>query len=222
MGRGKLARNRAVSLARGPPRTGGFYGDSVRRARGELKVNDIASGVYAGDTAGTVTLLNGIAQGDDFNNRTGRKITMKSIYIRGFVAPADDSSGPNLARLIVFYDSQSNGTTPTITQVLTASSSVSHLNLDNRDRFKILHDSQYVQGHIDNTATQSFAQSPGPHPIKVYIRIPKAYQNTTYNNTGATAGVVATGGLWMLTIGYNVTSLDSNFIVSTRLRFLDV
>jgi len=221
--RQKLGRAAAVHRARGPPRTGGFYGDSVRRARGELKVVDIASATYAANTTGSCTCLNLVAQGDDFNQRQGRKIILKSLYVRGFASSRDLTSGPNLARLIIFYDAQANGTTPVITDVLTAASSVSHLNLDNRDRFKILHDSQHAFGQVDTTATQAVGLGQGCYAIKEYIRIPKAFQNTTYNAAGGTAGAIATGGLWMLIIGFQAgTSADSTYTLSTRTRFLDV
>lgn len=123
--------------------------------------------------------------------------------------------------MIVFYDAQSNGTSPTVTDVLSTASVCAHLNLANRDRFKILLDRQWAQGGISTTATQTYAQSPGPQEFKEYIRLPKAYQNVVFSGTGATAGSIATGGLWILIIGYQTTGNATFFTHSVRVRFLD-
>lgn len=106
-----------------------------------------------------------------------------------------------------------------------ASTAISHLNPNNRDRFKILWDKQYVFGPIkvDNTATQSYgwAQGPSVYQVKFF----KKMKLETIFNSGS-AGTIAdiqSGALYLLTIGTTApgTNTDADFIVTTRVRFDD-
>jgi len=118
MGGVKAARATILTNRRlAPPRSGGFWGVQQRVRGNELNTIDVNSASYVADTTGTVTLLNGVATGDDFTDRTGRKIVMKSIYIRGLVKFIDTSSGPTLCRLIIIYDNQTNGAAPVMTDM---------------------------------------------------------------------------------------------------------
>ena len=62
--------------------TRGFRG-SYGRSVGEKKFYDIATAQYGVNTNGSITLLCYPVLGSDYNQRIGRKIIMKSIYIRG-------------------------------------------------------------------------------------------------------------------------------------------
>lgn len=155
---------------RAPIRSGGFWTTNYR-SRSERKTidNDVASTNFV--TGGNLVLLNGVATGTDFTDRNGRKIVMKSLHIKGFVYPQDTATLNNLARLIIFYDSQANGATPNVTDILKSTSSLSQLNLNNRDRFKILVDKQYPVAMNNNTATQAIAGGPTVHKVKIYKKL---------------------------------------------------
>ena len=64
-----------------PLRTGGYRPNNVER-----KVNDIDTTQYQVNNTGSITLLANPAVGAGFNNRIGRKITLKSLFIRGWVS----------------------------------------------------------------------------------------------------------------------------------------
>lgn len=195
---------------------------AVRRKRAsieqELKVSDIAAAVYGADTAGTVTALNLTAVGDDNTSRDGRQILNKSIHIQGQLFMTDDSGGPNLARMLLVWDSQPNGAIAVVTDVLTASNSVSGTNLNNRERFRIIRDLRLSQGTVSNTATQAFSNSDNTYMINEYVKLND--MKTTYKGTTAVIGDVSTGALLMVTIGSAAASAAGQFYVHTRLRFV--
>lgn len=191
-----------------------------RYAQGELKYKDVAnSAAYVFDTTGSVTLLNGIATGDDNTDRDGRQVHNKSIQVVGHVRPVDGSTGAVLCRLMLVWDSQPNGAIATIANILTASTSCANLNLDNRERFTILKDWAYSNGGIDTTATQTYAMSPTTTAIKWFI--PLGGKKTTYGNTGNTIASINTGALLLVSIGNVVPNAGSLFEGTTRLRFHD-
>lgn len=196
----------------------------------ERKVNDIGVTDYAVNSTGSVTLLCNPALGSDMNNRIGRKIMIKSFYIRGYVAQdladgaAVGSGAAALARMIVFADFQPNGAAPGITDVLNSASPSSQLNLNNRDRFKVYCDKTFINGtyKIDTTASSSYGfASDTIKPVKKYKKI---NLETVFNSTnGGTIGDINSGALFMLWIGSNsVGTADQNANISTRVRYLDV
>lgn len=184
--------------------------------RQELKYVDVASAAYAADTTGSVTLLNGVAVGDDNTTRDGRQATMKSVQVRGQLRPESSSQTGCKCRLLLVWDNASAGATPTIADILTASTSNSFPLVNNARRFTILCDNSYVLGTVDTTATQTYAYSPGIHDVEIYKRIQSV---TQYNGTGATAASIQNGALWMITIGDAANA--GQFNVATRVRFTD-
>lgn len=197
----------------------------------ELKVADIAATTYQVNTTGSFTLLAAPVPGTDFTNRVGRKVELKSVYIRGFVFPeAAASQGVAIdtimeqARLIVFVDKQPNGAVPVVADLLNTASTASMLNLNNRDRFRIIHDEtfEFDPYYFSNTATQSYVSATNQiKPVKYF----KKLNIRTIFNAG-TAGTIAdinSEALYMFWIGNAAagTNTDVNATVSTRVRFTD-
>jgi len=212
--RATLIANRRMPLA--PARTGGFWG--TRRTVNELKAIDVDPANYTVISTPSVTLLNGCAVGTEFTDRIGRKITMKSIFIRGHLIPQDDTSGPNNNRLLVVYDKQTNGTAVVATDVLKTAVPASQINLNNRDRFVILYDKCWVQGKVSNVATQSFASGPNCFKIKLYRKLNLEVQ---YSGTTAAVSSIATGSVYMIWLSENVATDGAIAQLSTRIRFTD-
>lgn len=194
------------------------FGIGFRKNTGELKTVDVDQANYVADTTGSVTLLNGVATGTDFTDRIGRKTIMKSLYIQGYVSAIDNTVSNNLSRLIVVYDNQSNGGAPAVLDVLKQATSISQINLNNRDRFKILVNKTFPIAAIDNTATQALAGSPTIHKVKIFKRLK---HEVLFNGTGATIASIATGSLYLITIGNTAAGTGGNFNLSTRVRFED-
>jgi len=222
-----LRRFRAVTtgrFARGMPATRGFRPLGLR-STGERKVIDVASSTYQVNSTGSFTLLNACVQGSDYSNRIGRKIVVKSVYIRGLVYPeAATGSAPVIqCRMILLVDNQPNGSAPAVTDVLNTGTATSQLNLNNRDRFKIIRDQTFVLGPQTWVAGPliSVSGSPSVHDVNCFAKI---NLETIYNagNAGTIADINS-GALYMLWIGSTVAASpgDGNAQVSSRVRFVD-
>lgn len=203
---------------------------SIRGPAPEKKVSDIAVGTVQVNTTGTFSLLHFPNPGTDYTNRIGRKTLAKSIYVRGFVcteaslALAPAAVPAQEARMILFVDNQPNGAAPAVTDLLNTASPSSQLNLNNRDRFKILKDKLFTFDPflLSSTATQSYASTNRQcWPLKVYKR---CSIETIFNaGTAATIADQNSGAIYMFWIGSNAagTNTDANAVVSTRVRFID-
>lgn len=153
--RRRLLKAASLQAARGFPITaGGMVGGASRRTGGwsspqagsELKFLDYSGTMAPGFGTQTFTtpglLLNGCAPGSSAETRIGRKITMKSIYIRySYSRSAATMTGGSPGRILIVYDKQSNAAAPAITDILLADDYHSMNNLSNRDRFITLFDS---------------------------------------------------------------------------------
>lgn len=184
----------------------------------ELKYVDIAAATYVSDTTGSVTLLNGIAVGDDNTTRNGRQVTIKSVQVRGKFVPVDGSTVASKARLMLVWDNAAAGATAAIAAILTAATSSSFPLVNNANRFTILVDRTFTIGQFDTTATQAIAGSPTVHDIEIYKRVNAV---TQYNGTGATDASIQNGALLMVTIADNAAAAGGTFTLATRVRFVD-
>jgi hypothetical protein len=200
----------------------------------ERKFSDRGVGGHQVSDAGGFTLLHAPTLGSDYTNRVGRKTNCKSLYIRGKLEITKASSmalctvGSTLNRLIIFIDSQPNGATPAVTDLLVSASPSSQLNANNRDRFHILKDKVYGLDAcaIDNTG-QNAENSWGRTiiPIKIYKKI---NLETIFNATDdATISSINSGALYMFWIGNaGFQASEANWVItanlSTRVRFDDV
>lgn len=222
----RFKRPRTVQPARAPLATRGYTPNST-----ELKVADIAPGLLQVTDAGSITLLANPTLGSDFTNRIGRKIRLKSLYIRGFLAverslanpPSVGQTRSQMGRMIILFDTQPNGALPLITDILVTNSPVSHLNLNNRDRFKVLCDKVWVfDPYILSTTASSYGanQNGCIKPVKKYKRMDL---EVIYNSTsGGTIADIASGALLMCWIGSNPPGGDDlNVNLSTRVRYSD-
>lgn len=191
---------------------------------------DINPTTYLVENTGTqLGLLNGCVAGSQNYNRDGRKITMKSLQIRGYIYPADSTTAnANFVRFVIVYDKQSNGAAPTWSDVFTSqnisgttdSGATSMLNLNNRDRFEIVRDKCWALGGIDNTATTAWGMSPGQAKVNMFIRL--GNRTTTFNaGTAGTVGDITTGALYFFWIATNSNTTGHSARIACRVRFVD-
>lgn len=203
----------------GPFRSGGFYGASVRSAV-ERKVVDTTAAVYQANATGSVTLLNGIATGTDYTNRIGRRVNIVAIQGRGLLFPETAAlAGPQAVRCLIIEDMQTNGVIATPSDIFNELSPFTFLNLNNRERFKVHWDKQYVFGSSSTTATQTYSVPPQTHQFNVYkkVNIPMVFEGTA-----ATIGSVSSGALYFVTLGSVVAGTqDVNVAAAFRVRFID-
>lgn len=186
----------------------------------EKKVVDTAQATYVCDTTGSVTLMNGMAQGTDFTQRVGRKYTNVAVQLEGQIIPADNVTQliGNKIRVMVIYDKQPNGALPVITDVLTASTANAFMNLNNRDRFRVLIDHNTTLGGLQETATQAVAASPNVENVSVFKKV---NLETICDGTGATVADIQSGSIFLLTIGSQAAGLGHIFVAALRIRFVD-
>lgn len=179
---------------------------------GELKnADNTITFPAAGSAAGTATLVNGLANGTTAITRIGRRVTMKSVYIRGQVQLAATSTGATPIRLMVVYDRQPNGAAMTATDILLTDAIASPNNLSNSRRFQTI---------IDHVVPVIGTAGPQGYYYELYKKLDLA---TEYNNGSAgTVADISTGSLvaWVWTTNQiGVASLLSNVIC--RVRYAD-
>lgn len=205
---------------RAPLRTGGFYGVYTRRGRDELKVIDTVVATANLTLTAGFALINGVTQGTDFDARIGRRTVMKSIFIRFTLYPNVANSAPigDFARIIVLYDCQTNGAAPAAGDVLkTAADYLSPLNLNNRDRFKILHDKIVPMNPNVYTAGALTAGDPMNKSWKLFKKI---NMETIFGGTAQTVGSIQTGSVYIMYMSAGATSY-STLAYNARVRFID-
>lgn len=159
------------------------------RSRDELKNKDtFLSALFSASTVtGQLVLLNGLVTGSAATERIGRKVFMKTLFIR-FVGSRTTAPlvGDSPVRMVIVYDKQSNAVAPLATDILQNDRISGLTNLSNAERFRIVMDKEFSLGTTNNTAVA----------WKKYIKLnlPMTF------NTGA-AGTIAdiqTGSMYVL------------------------
>lgn len=231
--RARSAVNRAAALLRarttsttgsyGPPANRGFYGQYSLRGRAELKFVDVTATNQPVTTTWQGVLINGIAQGADFNQRIGRKSQMKSILFNGNFFPgttvsANASQGCYM-RVVIIYDTQPNsGALPSGTDIFAANDPNAPLNLNNRDRFQVLIDVRKQIGSYLFNATPALAA--GSPQNSYWNKYKKCNKETVFSGVAATIGAISTGSIYLFYVGdFNGVSMIDYY---TRVRFTDM
>lgn len=174
-------------------------------------------GTYGLDTTGSVTLVSGVATGTDFTNRIGRKVCWKSILLQGYITPQGTASGPGLGRVMLVYDSQPNGALPAVTDVLLTAHATAPMNLNNRDRFRIIWDKRVVIGAFNSATTVAIADMTS-RDVRKYKKI---NLESIFDGTTAAIADVQSGSIFLLTIGTNAAGGSFNLLATVRARFND-
>lgn len=209
-----------------PMRTGGYTPNTQER-----KVADILTADYPCYTTASIALLALPRVGADFNARVGRKVTLKSFYIRGSVQTVQSTATgtvytmpAQMVRMICFCDLQPNGALPLVTDLLNEATPQSQLNLNNRDRFTIYTDKEFSldPASFYNSTNGNYAASQN-NQIKLIKKF-KSINLEMIFNAGSTGNItdITSGALYMLWIG-SAPSAAAGAVakVSTRVRYND-
>jgi len=215
-GYGRSTPMQVVTSGLAPLRTGGFFG--TRRTMQEKKVIDVDATTTNVSTTPSLTLLNGVAVGTDFTDRIGRKVIMKSCFFRAFLYPVDDTTQNDILRCIIVYDNQTNGAAPIITDIFKQSSPLSQLNLNNRDRFKILYDKEFPIGKVDTTTDAAFSNGKNVYVFKKYLKL---NHEVIFGGTAATVASIQTGSIYLMFVTANTAAASANVLWTNRIRFVD-
>jgi hypothetical protein len=202
----------ASALANQAKRTGGWANPSKG---GELKFTDVAVGGDPNVGASTFsagTLLNGLVPGSAATERIGRKVTIKSFYLRFSWRLAATSVGGSPLRILVVYDKQANAVIPGIADILLADDFNSPNNLSNRDRFITISD--YITPPVSVQGEFAIAGT-----------IFKNLNLETVFNTGTagTVGDITTGSIYLFVaqVG-SITIATGDFFARSRIRYTDL
>lgn len=196
----------------------------------------------AGITPGnnfTPVALNLIQTGSSFFNRIGRKVRNHSIFIEMWAAPNGTNAQTDVAyhRFLVVYDRQSNGATPSITDVLQdvdqsnnltsgTSLATAHLNMNNRERFVVLMDERKVLPPIASSApyfTSPVVTTEDTFKIKRFIPLKMLETHYKADSSPSVIGDVATGALIFIALSDKAAAnCGYEWQGSFRLKFDDM
>lgn len=202
-----------------PGATRGFFNRAPSLSRApERKLIDTSGAIsFISDTTSpplpNVVLVNGVSQGSDINNRIGRRYTNVSVQMRYTCQVSAITPTPAAARIMIVYDLQPNGATtvPILTDILQTATTTSPMNINNRDRFRVIYDKTHT------------VSPNGPEIF--YTKMFKKLNLVTTNNAGTTAtiGSIATGAMYVVTVGDTAEAADTfaSGIVYVRVRFTD-
>ena len=156
--------------------------------------------------------------GSDFNNRIGRKCVLKSVYLKWRCFPnyieepqaaiydAPFKIPQSMVRILLVWDTNPNGVVPTIEDILQKTSTnvpdpFSFINMNNRDRFRILLDKVHQFTAIIKS-DDKVATSIGANQTWNGKKFKKLNLETIFNSTSAgTIGDISSGALYLCGLG---------------------
>lgn len=208
---------KAARPARRNARTGGFMGLETKFI--DYSYSGAISTTITGAEAdpATVDTLSAIAQGDGESNRDGRKCVLTSLHIRGDVqfdsinaAASGSTPAPDVCRVAVVWDTQSNGAQLNAEDVFLPATHVEHAfrNLQYTKRFKVLYDEcfEMVPSAMGgNGTTASLVGDRKVFKINKALKVPVLHDGTTAsmaNITDNSLHVIAFGSSTGMTLTY--------------------
>lgn len=152
-----------------------------------------------------------IIQGDTVQNREGNKVKILHFGIKGIIKQDTAVTHQNV-RIMIFKDTQNNGTLPTMAQLLFSTvadrNMVTHLNMQYRSRFKVLYDRLFALTVTD----------------KIEIGFEKKFsQSYTMNYSGNTGGIADFNGSGYFIYAWSdePTVNYPTLTYSVQLKFID-
>lgn len=157
-------------------------------------------------TTGTISLLTGMAQGADYNQRNGNSIKAVSIQYRMNIFVGTTATG---YRIILYKDNEPRQALPSVADILESTTTVSPMNHTNGKRFQILQD---IHSNVDL--------------VKNTMRVHKFYKKLNHHikYVGSGSGITNTDedNIYFLILADSssgVTSPTAQFY--SRLRYID-
>ena len=180
---------------------------------------------------GMIAHMNGIAAGTGLWQRVGRQAYGKSLHIRYNVYPNVFPAPTGIVNVAVVYDAKPTGTTPTYSTIfnelsntgVSTSGAFAGPNIDNRDRFRILHRKTFRTPEVTSAAGSlgNPELSNDQSTVEAYINL-KNMEMSWGGDTTSLADI-KTGALYF--VGYHSTGTIATaqwrIAVSARLRYTD-
>lgn len=190
----------------------------IKAKKKEVNFVDTALTTLALNTTGTIALLATIAQGAAQTQRIGRKISLKSIQVRGTVFANATTTATTGAWFIV-YDRRPTGVLPGITDILVTANSVSLTNSVNVGRFSIIKRMNYAL--IGNTTTAGENTAVSSFFVDEFIKMKGKPVVFKAVGTGA-IGDIEQGALYIIGVGSTAAgTADGDASLAFRTRYWD-
>lgn len=210
-----------------------------RHPGGEIKSIDVVNAAngaaqvaFTLNTTQQITPLNILTLGNSMFNRSGRKVTMKSIYIQGCLIGVNTPALPavQFARIALVYDKQPNGALPAFGDIfrdqinqtggdISLTPPTAGVNLNNRDRFEIILDKRFSLPAGDFVITTAGE----PMHVEWFKKLNNREVHYKADTAPGVIGDVATGSLLLVTFGNLAAGAEYfGLLASIRLRFSDL
>nr|WAE43232.1 MAG: capsid protein [Cressdnaviricota sp.] len=214
------------------------------RIGGEVKSMDIVSPTITATTTASFTLnstpqivvLNPITIGSSSWNRIGRKVSLKSLHMTGYISQnTNEQVTTSFGRYIIVYDKQTNGSLPSFDDMFRGqingatdsnTSAVNDpfagLNLNNKERFEIILDRR-LELPLANSASLIQSFTIDLHSFTNFVSLGNREVHFKADSTPGVIGDISTGGLYIVTVGSAASGSDSWALTTNiRLRYTDL
>lgn len=187
-----------------------------RRGEWQILDKDNLAAVWDMDITGNISAMTNMAQGDADNERTGNLVYLQSVSLKFRIT--DNTSGSTdskACRVILFFDTQQNGTKPLLTEVLSSSGSyMAHPDLTERGRFQIIYDKTFTLNHFDSSA----GVQPG-YTGSYYKKF--GGRRIYYKGSGTTDANLSKGNLYQLVVSNYSGANPPKYEFTSRIRFTE-
>lgn len=230
---------RMASANRAPLSTRGFSGSPIEKKyfQGTFDFN------FDKNSFGFGTLFTP-ASGSGIDQRVGRKVTITNIHLLvnlyprywdyndATTPPPDGWVAPQTGRVSLVWDSQVNSTTVDVTVVPSVYNNpdygaAAQVNLDNRERFKILKTKTFhMGGYYKDSTTDVASTALTENPVWTFKFHKKCNLDVIFSGDSGSISNIATGGLYLICTS---DSKDDGMVNhtgvrckgSSRCRFID-
>lgn len=177
----------------------------------ETKFLDVAA---AAQVNGTVYFKSSIAAGTGESQRVGNKVTIRKINARCLMSSVAATSLAVTYRWIIFLDRSPNGVAPLVTDLLETNAFEAFMNLENQERFQILHDKYYDMNYYAAAVT---GETQIMATFNKKCNIPCHFSGTAGNIASA-----RTGQIFSLMLNSNTPAAGSKFESNFRIKYTDL
>jgi len=197
-----------------PGRDFPLYAPPAAYAPQEMHLVDLPLATYAMNLTGSITFLPLIALGDGIHDRSGTRVMLTGLQVRGKVVPQAGTVYASGSWMIV-YDLLPRGALPAITDIMDTIDFNSFQKTDNRDRFQILCRYNYSQSGV--------LAAPSVPAANVDRNLSMRLQVAFGDGLGGNIAGCKAGALYLVTVGDQLAAgnLGLNLICTTRLQFSD-
>lgn len=198
---------------------------------------DAINGPFALNTTGSIYALNLVQVGSSMFNRVGRRIQLISMRMRiqiQVIIGITRSVPVDTGKIAVVYDKQTNGAYPTLADVYqdteqtgaNTATSISGLNMNNRDRFITIMEKNIVlaSGAVNPTGTvvNSFPQDLTTLYLDEYRKLSLTTHFRSDSNP-AVIGDISNGGLYFITYANLAAGAEGYQVIwNCRLKYIDL